>query len=143
MKSFGLLLLVILVCFSFACNSSTSTTQPTPTTEVKAMPAKPEARPAEVGVGIQGQSLENEKGIGKMIAQPALTLFRAKEEIVFEVQIPSLLEIFRASEGRYPESHEEFMKKIIKENKVVLPKLPTGQIYMYNVEEHQLWVQPE
>lgn len=107
-------------------------------------PAAPpmEARPAEVGVGIKGQSLKNETGIGKAIAQPAVVLFQTKEKIAFEVQIPHALELFKASEGRGPETHAEFMEKIIKFNQIKLPKLPEGQEYQYRPEDGKLWVQP-
>ncbi len=112
--------------------------------EIKPAPnrAVMEARPAEVGVGIKGQSLKNETGIGKAIAQPAVILFQTKEKIAFEVLIPHALELFKGSEGHYPESHEEFMDKIIKFNQIKLPKLPDGQEYRYRPEVGQLWVQP-
>ncbi len=101
-----------------------------------------EARPAEVGVGIKGQSLRNETGIGKAIAQPAVVLFQTKEKIAFEIQIPQALALFKASEGRGPESHAEFMDKIIKFNQIKLPKLPEGQEYQYRPDDEKLWVQP-
>jgi hypothetical protein len=101
-----------------------------------------EARPAEVGVGLKGQSLKNETGIGKAIAQPAIVLFQTKEKIAFEIQIPQALSLYKASEGHGPESHEEFMEKIIRFNQIKLPKLPDGQEYRYRPEEEQLWVQP-
>jgi hypothetical protein len=102
-----------------------------------------EAKPAQVGVGVQGQSLKEETGIGKLIAQPALTFFQTKEKVVFEIQIPQAMEIYRATDGEYPATHEDFMAKIIKANKIQLPKLPAGQEYRYRPEEHQLWVEPK
>lgn len=101
-----------------------------------------EARPAEVGVGIKGKSLENETGIGLAIAQPAMVLFRMKEKIPFEIEIPHALELYKASEGHAPQTHEEFMEKIVKFNNIKLPKLPEGQEYRYRPEDAQLWVQP-
>jgi hypothetical protein len=87
--------------------------------------------------------LKEETGIGKLIAQPALTLFQTKEKVVFEIQIPQAMEIYRATDGEYPATHEDFMAKIIKANKIQLPKLPAGQEYRYRPEEHQLWVEPK
>jgi hypothetical protein len=101
-----------------------------------------EVRPAEVGVGLQGQSLRNETGIGKAIAQPAVVLFQTKEKIAFEIQIPQALALFKASEGRAPESHAEFMDKIIKFNQIKLPKLPEGQEYQFHPDDEKLWVHP-
>jgi hypothetical protein len=111
-------------------------------TEITPNTPSMEAKPAEVGVGIQGQSLRNETGIGKAIAQPAVVLFQTKEKIAFEIQIPQALALFKASEGRAPESHAEFMDKIIKFNQIKLPKLPEGQEYQYHPDDEKLWVQP-
>jgi len=101
-----------------------------------------EARVAEVGVGIKGQSLRDETGVGKIIAQPVSTLFATKEKIAFEILIPQALGIFEASNGRKPESHEEFMEKIIKNQQIALPNLPEGQVYRYHIDDAQLWVEP-
>ena len=107
-------------------------------------PPKPfEARVAEVGVGIKGQSLRDETGVGKIIAQPVMTLFTTKEKIAFEIQLPNAMNVFEALNGRKPETHEEFMQKIIKENQIPLPKLPQGQVYRYHTDDAQLWVEPE
>ncbi len=43
--------------------------------------------------------------------------------------------------GRKPNSHEEFMEKIIKEGKINLPELPAGQRYVYDPEQGQLMVE--
>lgn len=99
-------------------------------------------RVAETGVGKQGQSLEGESGVGKMIAQPAITLFRVKQKVVFEIQIPKTMQLFKALEGRNPKSHAEFMKEIIKKGQIKLPELPAGQIYNYHPDDGQLWVEP-
>ena len=128
------------------CDQSSSVvdTPPRPTdSEVVAKAPMAEAKPAQVGVGVQGQSLKEETGIGKLIAQPALTLFQTKEKVVFEIQIPQAMEIYRATDGEYPATHEDFMAKIIKANNILLPKLPAGQEYRYRPEEHQLWVEPK
>ncbi|MDZ4848387.1 MAG: hypothetical protein SGI77_03780 [Pirellulaceae bacterium] len=110
--------------------------------KIIATPPPLEARPAEVGVGIKGQSLKDETGVGKVISQPAMVLFQTKERIAFEIQIPHALNLFKASEGRSPESHEEFIDKIIKPNQIKLPKLPEGMEYRYRPDDAQLWVEP-
>ena len=97
---------------------------------------------AQVGVGIKGRSLDGETGIGKMISAPAATLFNVKEKVVFEIQLPQALNLFRASEGRLPKSHEEFMEKIVKANQIKLPELPVGMVYRFNTELGELWVDP-
>ncbi len=105
-------------------------------------PAVAESMKAQVGVGAQGRSLDGEQGVGKMIAGPAIALFAAKERIVFEIQVPHALNLFNASEGRMPRSHEEFMTKVIKANNINLPKLPPDKVYRFNTELNELWVDP-
>jgi hypothetical protein len=141
-----------IACFCFASLTCLSGCDNQPSSATKsiqpdfATTPKFEARPAEVGVGLQGQSLKDEKGIGQIIAQPAMTLFQTKQRVVFEIQIPQALELYRAGEGNgeYPKTHAEFMSKIIKANNIPLPKLPEGQVYRYRPDDEQkLWVEPK
>ena len=67
-------------------------------------------------------------------------MYRAKEHIAFDIQIPHALDLFKATEGRLPKSHEEFMERIIKENQIKLPPLPEGQRYVYDVKQGQLMI---
>lgn len=46
--------------------------------------------------------------------------------------------LFQAEEGRYPNSHEEFMARIIRQNNIRLPGLPAGLEYQYDLENHKL-----
>jgi hypothetical protein len=48
--------------------------------------------------------------------------------------------LFYATEGRYPNSYDEFMTRIIKENNMRLPVMPAGLEYQYDVENHKLVV---
>ena len=50
------------------------------------------------------------------------------------------LGLFYATEGRYPNSYDEFMTRIIKENNIRLPVMPAGLEYQYDVENHKLVV---
>jgi len=54
--------------------------------------------------------------------------------------IEHAVNLFNASEGRYPNSYDEFMTRIIKENHIQLPVLPPGLEYQYDVENHKLMV---
>ncbi len=115
---------------------------PTQSAAPTAPPAAAESMKAQVGVGAQGRSLDGEQGVGKMIAGPAIALFAAKERIAFEIQIPHALNLFNATEGRMPKSHQEFMDKVIKANQINLPKLPPDKVYRFNTELNELWVDP-
>jgi hypothetical protein len=96
---------------------------------------------AVAGVGKQGQSLNDERGVGAMIVQPARTLFAVRQRLVFETLIPKFMDLYKATAGHFPKSHEEFMTKIIKANYVKLPELPAGQTYVYDPELGELMVQ--
>lgn len=61
-------------------------------------------------------------------------------EQISKTHIEGALRIFEATEGRYPNSHEEFMTAIIKANNIQLPVLPGGKQYQYDVENHKLVV---
>lgn len=61
-------------------------------------------------------------------------------EQISKTHIQHALNLFNATEGRYPESYDEFMEKIIKANNIQLPVLPGGKKYQYDVPNHQLVV---
>jgi hypothetical protein len=111
-----------------------------------APPAPPAAPPtpateevkAEAGVGVKGQSLQEHSGI---MVEPAKAYFRVEQKMVFNVQIPQAMQLFQATEGRKPNSEQEFMTKIITEQQINLPKLPAGHKYVYNVEKGELMVE--
>lgn len=143
-------LLCACVGLSLGCAPQPAGTEAPPaasaTMPAAAAPASPppaeEPVKAEAGVGKQGQSLRNEQGVGRMIVQPAVTLFAVRERAVFEIQIPQALNLFQGLEGRKPKDHDEFMAKIIKANNIALPALPDGRTYRYHPEDGQLYVHP-
>ena len=114
-------------------------------TEQESATAEPTREPtrevAGVGVGKKGRKLEKHKGTGQIIAQPAVSFFRAKEKIIFEIVIPKNMQLFEATNGRFPKSHEEFMKEIIEFGQIQLPELPEGGSYVYDPKTHQLMVE--
>lgn len=114
------------------------------TTSVEQDPATPiQAQKAVAGVGKKGQSLKNETGVGAIIAGPARTLMNIEQKAVLEFQIPPAVQMFKATNGRFPKSHDEFMEKIVKFNRLQLPELPDGAVYRFNSEKGELWVYPE
>jgi len=48
------------------------------------------------------------------------------------------LEMFRATEGRYPKDYKEFMDKVIKQGGMKLPMLRTNRQYAYDVDNHAI-----
>lgn len=93
---------------------------------------------AEAGVGKKGQSLEGETGI---VVEPVKQLIKFEQKAIFDLQIKPALELYKASNGSYPKTHEEFMSKIIKANNIPLPPLPEGQQYVFDSEAGQLMVE--
>ncbi|MCA9126409.1 MAG: hypothetical protein KDB22_04960 [Planctomycetales bacterium] len=102
-----------------------------------------EAQKAVAGVGKRGQSLNNETGVGKIIAGPAKTLLNFEQKAVLEFQIPQALQLYKATNGYFPKTHEEFMKQIVEANRLKLPELPEGAVYQFDPEKGELWVYPE
>lgn len=93
---------------------------------------------ARVGSGKKGHSYGS-----NMITAPAASLWRTKERIVFEIQIPEALKLYKNLNPKYegPQSHEEFMEQIIKANHIKLPELPDRHRYVYDPEKEQLMIE--
>jgi hypothetical protein len=122
--------------------------QPTPVAPVPAtpIPAVPAGVPqgdmervkAQKGVGIAGRSLDPYEGV---IVTPAKTLFTVRERVVFEAEIPKALQLYKATSGQGPKSHDEFMTQVIQANQIRLPELPPGQRYVYDPKTEELNVE--
>ena len=73
----------------------------------------------------------------------ALEAYEPTKQKIGEMAIQHSVDLFNATEGRYPKDHEEFMTKVIKANNIRLPKLGPGKQYQYDVENHALMVVTE
>jgi hypothetical protein len=56
------------------------------------------------------------------------------------MQIEHALDLYHATNDRYPKDYDEFMAEIIKANNIALPQLPYYQKYGYDEKEHKLIV---
>ncbi len=101
------------------------------------------AQQALAGVGKEGQSLKDNTGVSRIISGPAQALFNFKQKAVLEIQVKQAIDVFRATEGRFPNSHKEFMDRCIAPYNIQLPELPEGAVYHFNSQEGQLWVYPK
>ena len=81
-----------------------------------------ESQVAKTGVGIKGDSLEgtSSSNPASMVSAPALAYFKLKERVVFEIQLPKQMDLFKAYHGRPPRNHEEYMKEVVT-NQIKLP----------------------
>jgi hypothetical protein len=68
----------------------------------------------------------------------ALQMYGPMIEQISTMYIQHAVDLFQATEGRYPKDYNEFMTRIIKENQIKLPVLPGGAKYAYDVEKHKL-----
>ncbi len=133
----GKLLVIACLVAGIGCSPTT------PTASAPATPTTVTAQKAVAGVGKKGQSLNDNTGIARAITAGPATLLNFQQKAVLDIQIPQALQLFNATEGRLPKSHEEFMQKIVEANRLVLPELPAGGVYRFNTEKGELWVYPE
>lgn len=101
-----------------------------------------QAQKAVAGVGKQGQSLRDDSGVAKILSGPAAAYFDVKQKAVLEIQVPQALQLYKATHGEFPDSHDEFMKQIVEANRLVLPELPEGAKYQFKSDLGELWVVP-
>jgi hypothetical protein len=54
------------------------------------------------------------------------------------LSIQQAMDLYHATNDRYPKDYDEFMAEIIKANNIALPMLPPHQKYGYDEKEHKL-----
>jgi hypothetical protein len=91
---------------------------------------------AAAGAGKKGQGYG-----GGPISEPARLYFSIRERSVFQIQIPQALNLYKATNGKGPADHDEFMAKIIGENGISLPELPAGKQYVFDPEQGELMIE--
>jgi len=115
-------------------------TQPSPPAATpQPVPTEPAvtAVPAQVGVGQKGRTL----GQPGFLTTPVYVYFRSQEMVAFRIQVPQAMQLFKATNGRAPQSHEEFWREIIEANAIRLPQLPPGHRYVYDPAREELMVE--
>ncbi|RMF40680.1 MAG: hypothetical protein D6753_11225 [Planctomycetota bacterium] len=142
---YGCWLVGAALMFPTGCNTDATKNTAAGTSDETAQASAPprQAQKAVAGVGQAGSQLQEHSDAQKLISGPASQLLQFRQKAVLEIQVPQALQLFRATEGRWPNSHEEFMEKIVRANRLNLPELPPGMVYRFNVEKGELWVYPE
>ena len=59
---------------------------------------------------------------------------------ISDIQIKPAIDLFHATNDRYPKDYEEFMEQIVKANNIKLPVLPGNRKYQYDEANHKLVV---
>lgn len=93
---------------------------------------------------VGGDTLEP---VGADSGSPAMRLdkpraiFGKEHRVIFEIQVPQALTLFKALRGRAPRNHAEFMDEVIRSNRISLPNLPGTYRYRYDPEADELLVE--
>lgn len=102
-------------------------------------PADP-PRPAEIGEfdpAAGKDVVKLEAKVSDPITGPLEILKKERVELPM-LAIEHALNLYNAAEGRFPQSHDEFMTQVIAANNIRLPVLPNGLQYQYDVVGHRL-----
>jgi len=121
----------------------------------KAAATTPPPAPAEDGfiVGKRTQDIRKAEPEIQKGAQVATQKITANDYITLQgnayvtmigqtsiLEIEHAMNLYKATNDRYPKDYDEFMAEIIKANNIALPKLPSYQKYGYDEKEHKLIV---
>jgi hypothetical protein len=74
---------------------------------------------------------------GGIITEPIRQNFLIRHRIAF-LQLKNNEKLYQASEGRMPESHDEYMTEIVEKGGVRLPELDPGWDYYYDASDQTL-----
>jgi hypothetical protein len=99
--------------------------------EDDAPPVSDTPRPFDVRDPIKGRA---SREAGGYLGAVGNSRFAAEYKIIM-ANITHALNLYWGSEGEYPQTHEEFMEKIIKFNNLKLPELPPDREYIYVPDE--------
>jgi len=80
----------------------------------------------------RGKSLK-----GGIITAPLYARFSVEHKMIF-ANVKKALDLYKATNGHFPKSHEEFIDEIIKPNGIKLPELDPGWEYFFDAEDGQL-----
>ena len=99
-------------------------------------PPKP-AEIAEFDPAAGKEVVKLEAKVSDPVTGPLEILKKEKIELPM-LAIEHALNLYNAAEGRFPQSHEEFMTQVITANNIRLPALPNELQYQYDVPGHRL-----
>jgi hypothetical protein len=122
--------------------------------KAQAQPEKPAEPKDTFIVGKRTQDIGNADDPAlKKGAQVASQRITAKDPITLQgnayvsmigqtsiLNIQHAMDLYHATNDRYPANHDEFMNEIIKANNIALPQLPFYQKYVYDEKQHKLLI---
>jgi hypothetical protein len=87
------------------------------------------------GVGAKGSTYG-----GGIITEPVRQYWLLRDAAVFEIQIPSAINLFHAEHNRFPKDLAEFRREILEPASIKLPELREGDEYDYDSKTGELLV---
>ena len=91
----------------------------------------------EQGAKVSDGKMESTNPLNPLAPMKA---YKPAVEKIMKLQVQQALNLYNATEGNYPKTHEEFMEKVVKPYGVKLAKLPGDWVYQYDVANHELVV---
>ena len=104
--------------------------------DVQGEPPKTTAEPREF-VATDGKQGKKSRQAGGYLGNVASTRFTAVNQININ-KVKHDLELYNATYGHYPKSHQEFMEKFIPDSGMKLSELEAGDEYLYDPKDHTL-----
>lgn len=140
MKAMILVLLGVLAVAWTGCGGG-SEPQPPAAKPAVQQPLAPEPAAPQREKAAESGAKGRDYGEG-MVATPLKSFWGAKKRLALD-QIEQAMQLYKATdpEGRGPKSHEDFMEKIIRANRIRLPELPAGERYIYDPEKGELMIE--
>lgn len=150
-----ILALLGLGLFQLGCDPGGSGQVVVPELPVAEVPQKNEAEKEEPGeaprelvkaeANVSGKAdfaKDGHKSVMAPITVPLGSYFTMRERMVFNVQVPEAMKLYKAqNDNKGPASHEEYMEKIIRANNIKLPSLKSPEHqYVYDPETGDLMV---
>lgn len=106
-------------------------------------PILPPAQRATSDLCKSGAKLRDNNDAQKIITGAPGVLLDVKSGAVLELQIPPAIQHFKATHGRVPKNHAEFVSGVLELNNLQLPQLIDGMVYQFNPEKEELWAYPK
>lgn len=90
---------------------------------------------------VRGSGFKGSRYGGGVVTEPVRQYFRLREASVYEIQIPSAVNLFKAEHDRYPKDWAEFKREILDPASIVLPELPQGERDVYDGKQGELMIE--
>ena len=123
-------------------NNTSSATASTETSPAQTPPAAPpvavEPQVVTAKTPKKGRTLHDQ---GTYLSAVGSARFRTEHQMILN-QVTHALDLYQAEHGEYPQSHEEFMVKIVTPTDIVVPERDEGQEYWYDASHHKVKFRP-